>query len=365
MPKSSSVVSRYWLTKVFVMAAAALVLAGCSTSASPSPSVTSTDSEESQAATETPGASAEPEAVTLRLDFRTTGSHGGSFLALERGYFADEGLDVEILDGEGSATTTQVVGSGGDTFGWADASVVALNVSAGVPVVMVADVLQQTPALVLSRADDPIDEPSDLEGKTVGLTFGGSAEQLLAALTTVNGLDPEGIATVNMEGSAQPVAFLSGSVDALVTSLGTALATTREAQEQGFDTNILWFADHGVNVLAHGYIVRDETLESRPELVEAFLRAAIRGWEDAAADPQAAVDAIIVNRPDADPELMRSQLDIFLTQFHTEATEACPVGWQAEEDWQAMLDFLSTYGGMEDPQPPDTYFVNDFLPEGC
>ena len=311
-----------------------------------------------------PATSAEPEPVeaTLRLDFRTTGSHAGSFMALESGFFEDEGLTITIEDGEGSATTTQVVGTGGDLFGWADASVVALNITEGVPVVMVADVLQQSPALVLSRADDPVDEPSDLEGKSVGVTVGGSAEQMLNAFITVNAVDGGSIELVNMQGSAQPAAFLSGQVDVLVTSVGTALATTRQAEEQGFDTQTLMFSDHGVNLLAHGYIVSDETAEGDPELVQRFIRAALRGWEAVADDPQAGVDAITANRPEADPELLRDQLDVFLGQFHTANTENCPIGWQSSDDWEVMLDFLTDYSGMSTPESLDEYFSNEYLP---
>lgn len=341
---------------LFAVAIVAVLLAAC---AAPPPAAAT-----SPVATSTarPSPSGPPDKVSLRLDFTPTGSHAAFHFALERGFYRDENLDVTIGDGQTSANTAQVIASKGDTFGWADAAVVALNISRGVPVIVVADVLQQTATLVISRESAGIRTPKDLEGKSLGVTFGGSAEQLFTALVKANGVNETTIKRVNMASTVQPAAFLSGQVDAVVTSLGTALTIQSQAQTQNITTRLMRFSEHGVNVLAHGIIVHRDMLAQQPDVVRRFVRASLRGWEEAAKDPAGATQAMVKNRPTVNPTVIRAQLDGFLTMHRTAKTQGRPLGWQSADDWAAMLDFLATYSGMTDRKPIETYFTNDYLP---
>lgn len=349
----------------FVLAfAACLVLAACAAApAAPAPPA-ATPARSVAAATAAPTATPAPvpDKVSLRLDFRPTGSQAPFFYALEKGFYKEARLEVTIGDGQTSASTTQVIGTKGDTFGWADASVVAPNVSKGVPVIMVANVLQQTPTLVVSRSDAPVAAPKDLEGKTVGLVFGGSAEQLFSALLAVNKIDATKVKTQNMDAASQAAAYFSKRVDALVTSAGTFISLKARAAQEGVSTREMWFADHGANVLAHGIIVNTDTLRAQPDLVRRFVAASIRGWTEAGKDPQGAAQALVKNRPEADLAVIRSQMDKFLTQTRTEKTKTQPIGFQAADDWEAMLAFLAKYGGMGERKPLAAYFTNDYLP---
>src|SRR5262245_39029737 len=109
--------------------------------------------------------------ASLRLDWVPVPHHIGPILAAQRGYYAAEGLDLTVRPGRGSGNTVQVVASGGDLFGFADAGTMAVAVSKGAPVVMVANVTQRGPIGVITLGSK-LSSPKELEGKIVGLVPG-------------------------------------------------------------------------------------------------------------------------------------------------------------------------------------------------
>jgi len=97
--------------------------------------------------------------VTLRLDWSTIGYHSPFYLAAERGYYKDAGLDVDIQEGKGSGNTVQLIGNGADTFGYADAAVAAKSASQGVPVKVVMGIIRKSPASIAYPLDQKAGRP--------------------------------------------------------------------------------------------------------------------------------------------------------------------------------------------------------------
>src|SRR5579872_3270247 len=135
--------------------------------------------------------SAQPamERATVRLDWLASGYHGPLFLALERGYYRDQGIDLEIFDGKGSSTTIQVVASGSETFGLANLSATALGIARGMPLIAVAGIIQKSPDSVISLAGSGIKVPKDIEGKRGAFSPTGASDRIFPAFAKSAGID--------------------------------------------------------------------------------------------------------------------------------------------------------------------------------
>jgi NitT/TauT family transport system substrate-binding protein len=292
-------------------------------------------------------------AATLRLDWVPGAHHIGPILAAKRGYYAREGLDLEVKPGKGSSSTVQLVATGGDLFGFADAGVMALAISRGAPVVMVAN---PTPvgANGAITIGVPMTSPKDYEGKKIGLVPGESSHAILQALLKKYNIPETSYRVIAVEASSKVPALLAGKVDTIP---GFRFGDFLRAYTQNPDTKIKLFSDWGINVLGNGYLVTTKTLAEKPDLVRGFVRATIRGWTDTIADPTAGVDALLAAFPDTNRRFAELGLPLVIEHMHTPATSGKPLGWMSEEDWKATIDLLKTTG-LEGDRPLSAYYRN-------
>jgi NitT/TauT family transport system substrate-binding protein len=298
--------------------------------------------------------------LSFRLDWIVDGSHTCFYNALSQGYFRDEGLEVEILEGAGSGTAATLVANGTDDFGFADAGVMAAAINDGAPIRMVAGIFQRTPSIIVSMVDSNINAPEDLVGKSVGAATTGAPLQLLPAYLNANGVNPDDVSVVNMDPAAEIPALLEGRVDALVAYSSSELPIL-ETEAPG-QTSVQYYADYGVVTLSNGVITSQEMIENDPETVAAFARAVQRGFEDCEADPAAAVQRLVDRFPQTvNPDAAAIALEEVLKNLHTDRTADQPVGYMDPEDWTDTLATLEQYAGLSEPQPPETYYTNEFV----
>ena len=291
--------------------------------------------------------------ASLRLDWVPGPHHIGPILAAQRGYYAAEGLDLAVRPGRGSGNTVQVVASGGDLFGFADAGTMAVAVSKGAPVVMVANITQRGPIGVITIGRK-LESPKELEGKTVGLVPGEAPQVAMLAVLKKNGIPETAIRTVAVEAAVKVAALLTKRVDVIP---GFSFGDYLRAQSQNPDVKIALFSDWGVNLLGNGYLVAASTLEQKPELVRGFLRATLRGWKDAIADPKAGIDALMAAFPESNRQFIATGFPMVIDHMHSSATKGRPLGWMAEEDWKTTLEVMKS-AGLEGDRPPGTYYRN-------
>jgi NitT/TauT family transport system substrate-binding protein len=298
--------------------------------------------------------------VTFRLDWIADGSHTCYYAAQSNGYFRDEGLDVTILEGAGSGTTATLIANGSDDFGFSDAGVVAKTINDGGPLVMVADIFQRNPSVIISLSKNNIEGPEDLVGKTVGGSTGEAPLQLLPAYLNANGVNPDDVQVVNVDPAAKPAAVLEERVDAIVGYSSSDLPIIEA--EAPDEINVQYYADHGVVTLSNGIIVSQDFAESDPEAVRGFVTAVQRGFEFCQEDPDAAVELLVNTFPmTVNPDQAQIALREVLANLYTDRTEGQPIGYMDTADWQDTLDTLAEYSGLADPQAPEEYFTNEFV----
>lgn len=300
--------------------------------------------------------------VTLRLNWRINGDHAPFYIALDKGYFKDEGLNVEILEGTGSASTVKLIGSGSNDFGYADAGTMIKSIAAGEPVIAVGVFLQINPMAVIYLPDNPINSPKDLAGKSIALTSGDSLSQIFPALLAANGIKVNEVRIMSFPTpSAKEEALLEGNADAF---LGYFIdQPTRLNVKKNLGLKWLTFNEAGVNTLSNAVIVNIRFLNEKPELIRNFLKAAQRGAVYALenrADAARITSKYRLNTKE-DFESLKVEVDLALKLLHTEKTMDQPIGWSSDEDWESTLRILKDYASLHAPKNTEAFYTNAFL----
>jgi NitT/TauT family transport system substrate-binding protein len=306
----------------------------------------------------TPGATAQDK-VAFRMNWYWGGIHAPFALAKERGYFEKAGVNVEILEGKGSAVTVQLVGNKSDTFGWADGVSLTQHAVKGVPVKAVATILNVLPYAVVSLEESNIRTAKDLEGKTLAITPGDGLTQTWPAIVAANKLNADSIKLIHLDPKAKIPAVTEKRAHAL---LGGADDQPIQMEARGFKPRVLKFSDLGVPTVGFTVLAHQDTIKERPDLVRKVVAASLKGFEEAVKDPEAAVAALMKLAPLADRDVVRRQLAVDLSLLFSAANKQKRLGYGPPEDWEATLEVLKKYRGLETNLPATAFYTNEFLP---
>jgi NitT/TauT family transport system substrate-binding protein len=300
--------------------------------------------------------------VTLRLDWIPTWYQSVFYVALNRGYYSDAGLNLTIGQGKGSATTAQVVGSGAETFGLMDMSTMMLAVGSGAPLVALGGLIQRSPEAVISLSSANIKAPKDLEGKRWGYTAGSSGETLFTLFAAKTGVDDSKLVRITVDAGAKLTFLLTGKVD-FITDWFASVNPLIVAQ--GKTPGNLVYADYGVIFVASSLATTKSMIASKPEVVKGFLAATVKGIEEAINNREAAVDALIANQPAvaSNRELMIGQMKDLVSFLHSDRTKGKPTLWLSPEDVASTLEVAKRIRKTAENLQVNDLFTNEFLPK--
>lgn len=281
--------------------------------------------------------------MSVPLDWYPNANHAGLFLALERGYYADEGLAPEFYTPADPTTVLQTVGAGRDTFGISYQTDVLLARAAEVPVMSVLALVQQPLQGIMTLTDSGITRPGNLVGKTIGYPGIPSQEAFLATMLASDGASMDEVELVNIGFDLVP-GLVSGRVDASLGAFWTH--ETILAEQEGYATAILKVDDWGVPPYYELVIVASEdTVVNDAETVAGFLRATGRGYADAIADPAAAIAALQTANPDLDVPVEEAGIVLLIPVW---AEENVPFGTQSAGRWAAYAAWMAENGLIPD-----------------
>ncbi|MEO8859530.1 MAG: ABC transporter substrate-binding protein [Burkholderiaceae bacterium] len=299
------------------------------------------------------------DAVSLRLNWYLGGLHVPFYYGKAMGFFKQEGIDLTINEGRGSANTVQVVAAGSDTFGMADSTSLITTATKGADVKSVMSLLNSTGYAVVSLASAGIRKPKDLEGKSLAVSPGDPLGQLFRALAAHNKLDMNTIKFVQVDPAAKVVAVLEKKVDAL---LGGADDQYFLIKYKGQEPSALRYADYGANIVGMTIMTTDATIKNKPDMVRRFVKASVRSWEEAKKNPNAAVDAAMKAKPDLNRQ---STLDQMMVDFELldSANSKGKIGLGAKADWDQTIALLKQYRDLSTSEPWTTFHTNEFLPK--
>lgn len=277
--------------------------------------------------------------VALQLSWLHSVQFAGSYIAQDRGWWREAGLDVTLLQGGPNAPVEPPVVAGTALIGISAADYAAAAVAQGAPFRIIGVAMQKNPFAIASLPDNPVRTPADLPGKRIGMAVANTP--VLQALCTLNDIDMGAIQIVPTQYSAQPL--LAGEVDCLLcweTDLPVAMET------EGVPARTMLLADHGYVLHSQTYIATDDSLANRRDDLIALLGGEVRGWDAYRADTDAAADLTVRMFPDAglDPETQRLQARRQVPLMFSDLTDAQGFGWWSEESVEATIRTLSLMG---------------------
>jgi len=299
-----------------------------------------------------------PEKLNVRFTWKLKGEYAPLFVALDKGYYRAEGLDIELAEGSGAQTVLKLLASGNEKFGYGPAVSAAQAVSQGLPVKVVALYQTRAPMGVISFPDVPLKTPKDLEGKRLAISIGETFGDMLGPFTRINHVDIGKIQQIQMDASARSTQFLTRKIDVMSVYLSNELPQLEK--RAGIKFNLLRVSEFGLNLLGASMIVGNAFAEQNAPTVTKLLRATAKGYRDAMANPKeaAAIMAKHMKVPE-EPDVLERQVEA--TVVSTNAPAGKPLGWQESADWEANLSLLKETGGIPELKPLRAYYTNDYL----
>jgi len=302
------------------------------------------------------------EQLSLRLDWITSPMHLPFFLADEKGWFKDAGLDVSIEDGNGSTFTVQLVGAGRFDMGLADLSPMAIGKARGLPVISVAGFIRQGAVGFVVPKSTKIASLADFIGKQVFYTTSSFEGPFVEPLFQSNGVPFDRVNMINMDASAKIPAYLSGRGDAMITTVPPNLVIAAGKR----DSYGVLFADYGFNLPGFGLVTRIDTLKARASAVRRFASIVASAWSYVLASQAHTLEAAkvtLARRPNSplSVDMMVAQAESYRPNFYTKVTAGLPIGLQADADWKLAIQNMEAAKIIPPGSQPADYYTNDMV----
>ncbi len=280
----------------------------------------------------------------------------GVYIAQERGYFKAQGLDVSIQHAV-SGEHVQLLATGRAQFSTGSGGDILKRVAqADVPLVSIAVIGQRDDQAFAVRADSPIKTLKDWEGKLVGYKSTPSADYL--ALLKIGGVDRSKVREVAV--GFDPRVLATGQVDVYPVFAANEPDTLAR---QGVTVRLFDPTTYGVPSFGLTYMSNRDLVTTRPDLVKRFLRAALKGIEDATGDRDGAIDIVMKYAPGEDRAHQRYMLDTEIEAAQNDMTRTRGIGATTKEQWAALESFLSDYGALPKRVDVTTVYNDSFINE--
>lgn len=292
--------------------------------------------------------------LTFVTDFGYNGRHAYYFVALEKGYYAKQNLEVQIVRGQGSADAVKQVAAGTAQIGFADAAAVILGRGNDqIPVKMVAVVYAKPPHAIYVLKESGISKPKDLEGKKLADTAFSAVPKLFDAYAKAANIDGSKVTWLVATSDALPGMLTTGRADGIGQFIvGEPLLAKSAAPKQVL---ALSYADAGLDLYGNGIIVSDALVKSNPDLIRRFVAATMQGLKDAIADPQAAGAIMNKHHREVDADIATGETRIVGT------LTAQPLGMLDAARVKKTLEIVAGAYTLKHAVTPDDLYAPGFV----
>lgn len=305
----------------------------------------------------------ELERVLLRLSWIPSGKDSAFYAAKAQGFWAKNGIDVNVRPGTGDADVCKLVGLARDDFGISGMDGVIKARIGGIPVKMLGMHLPKPPQSIVSKTKAGIKVPKDLEGKTLVGSPASGMTRLLPAFFKKNGVD-ESKVKVNLASPGSWISLLlEDKVDAIPAFLMVEVAALKgQGWEEGKNLNIIRFEDWGFpDILSLGFITSDEYLQKKRDLVKRFIPPCLEGIRYAMKNPEDAVNELLKVFPEMNKVVLLDGLQHSFKLMNTKEAAENTLGWISKEKVEFTQNLLFETGQIEKKLPVEEFFTNEFL----
>jgi NitT/TauT family transport system substrate-binding protein len=300
--------------------------------------------------------------LRVRLDWSPWGDQVPFHLAVKKGWYAKQGLNVQLEDGNGSVSTVQIVGNGDYDLGHASLATMAIARSKGLQVKAVAGFIRQNDIGLMIGKDTGVNSPKDLKGKKLTFTAGSLETPFLDRFISAGGLTRDDLELTNVDAANKGTLYMSGRVDGAFSSA----PFMQPIFDRQRPTKTIKFSDYGLEFPSFGLFATEATIAAKRDQIRKFASVTAGAWQYILNGHEAeGVQAIMEARPQAklDPQVLLDQIKILRGLVSTPATAGKPMGIMAEADWAKAIDTLQQGKLMGHVEAPGAYYTNEFIDE--
>ena len=297
------------------------------------------------------------EKITMQLDWKPNAQFAGLLVASEKGYYREAGLDVKILPVDSEMDTVGRVVQGEQWIGCAESHVLLAAKANGAPIKAFGTMIQHSPFALFSLKKSGIKTVQDIKGRVVGLHADG--DKAIDVVLGTNGLQRSDVIIKKIPYGLEPL--LNGDCDIMQ---GYLVDEVVACEQRGIEINIIPMSDHGYTAYGQVYFTNEKFLKTKPELVQRFLAASNRGWQEAIREPAATAQMIVAKYlPEETVAYQEASLRRLIPVLTAEDKR---LGWMKEATWEEAARMFGKYRIVDRYVPPSelvTYDVLNALPQ--
>ncbi len=302
------------------------------------------------------GCTNDPDKVTFVLDWTPNTNHTGIYVALDKGYFNEAGLDVEIIQ-PADGTAEQLVAANTAQFGISYQENVTFARAQGMPIVSLSAVIQHNTSGFISMTEKGIKGPADFEGMKYGGWGTEIEEATVRYLMEQNGADPSKVEIVTMGDTDFLASSDAGEVDFAWVFAGWTLI---DARLKGYDVSYFDMVDYSdvFDYYTPVIIAAEENINGNKEMVGKFMEAASKGYRFAVENPEEAARILLKYAPELDEGLVLASQEYLADKYIADAPYW---GFQDKAVWDRYTDWMLENGFIEGDLDTGKAFTNEFL----
>jgi len=304
------------------------------------------------------------DSVSFALDWVVNGTHAGYFVAKERGYYSDAGLDVTLARGFGSGDTVKRVASGTATFGLADTgAIIAARANEDVPVRIVAMIYDRASLGLIYLAESGIKKPKDLEGRAIGRSASGASVNMFPGFLKANNIDRNKIREVVVDGSTFLPMLMSRQVDAVLEQSLNIGKFRRIAAEQGKTAVSMRYSDFGLEAYGNAILTSPTTMQQKPDVVRRFVEASLRGVAYSFDHPDEAIAIMRKTNPEVAADSATDELLAMKEMQTTDEIRKIGLGHIDQGKMEKTVAIITSALSLKRSVSVEEIYSTDFLPQ--
>ena len=308
--------------------------------------------------------SASAEGVRYILNWVPDGQQAAWYAGREKGFYKEQGLDLTVIAGSGSAKAVKAVGGKAAEFGLADMGEIIKGRARNIPVRAISILLAKAMNVIYVLKDSGIKKPTDLEGRTIGGPVWSSLRTVFPLFAKVNKIDASKVKWISMPPSAMAPSMYSGKVDSIATFTSNEHNIERGARAAGKKLHRFVFSEWGVNLYSLALNTLDERIKNNPSQVRRFVHASIKSLAWTAKNPKEAIKILLKSYPQATEKSEGIKWISAFNSMITETTLQHGLGYMTKAKIKFTRDAIMSGLG-KDPSAVavNDLYTNQFLPK--